>query len=502
MSTNLRAILILGFLLIVLFLGGLYLTARDITVVRLGNLDQIAANISNRYVDKLDPKKLTQAGIKGMLGELDPYSELLEAKAYSGLLEETSGEFEGLGIEVTVKDNFLTVISTLEGTPAHRAGLMPGDRIIEIDGQRAVGLSSDEAVKKLRGEKGTKVKVTVSRPASPAPVQFNITRDVVEVKAVPYYGVMNGKIGYIRLKKFSENATQEVASALAELTKQKIEALILDLRGNPGGLLSQAVEVSGLFLDGKKLIMETRGQDPYQNQKFYSDRKAILPDLPLAVLVDRGSASASEIVAGAIQDWDRGVVIGDTTFGKGMVQSVMELEEGLALKLTTAKYFTPSGRCLQKANGEEGKELASLSWHPEVKPESLPAVEYFTTQKGRKVPGSGGIVPDIIQPGLEFSALQYQLSRDGLFFDFAIEYLSTHPDLEPNFEANEELLRQFLDFIKGQEFHYQSASKVELENLSTLVKEEFDSPGLQERLASLAASVEQEEKNILHRHKE
>src|SRR4030067_470658 len=170
MSTNLRAILILGFLLIVLFLGGLYLTARDITVVRLGNLDQIAANISNRYVDKLDPKKLTQAGIKGMLGELDPYSELLEAKAYSGLLEETSGEFEGLGIEVTVKDNFLTVISTLEGTPAHRAGLMPGDRIIEIDGQKAVGLSSDEAVKKLRGEKGTKVKVTVSRPASPAPV--------------------------------------------------------------------------------------------------------------------------------------------------------------------------------------------------------------------------------------------------------------------------------------------------------------------------------------------
>src|SRR5574341_184471 len=197
MSGNLRAILILGFFLIVLFLGGIYLTARDVMVVKLGDLDQIATNISNRYVDRLDQKKLAEAGIKGMLSELDPYSELLEAKAYTGLLEETAGEFQGLGIEVTVKDNLITVVSTLEGTPAYRAGLQPGDRIIKIDGENAVGISSEEAIRRLRGEKGTKVLVTVSRPGSTGPFEFNIIRDVVEVKAVPYFGVLPNRIGYI-----------------------------------------------------------------------------------------------------------------------------------------------------------------------------------------------------------------------------------------------------------------------------------------------------------------
>ncbi len=502
MSGNPRAVLILGFLLIVLFLGGLYLTVRDINVVRLGNLDQIAANISNRYVDKLDPKELTQAGIKGMLKELDPYSELLEAKAYSGLLEETSGEFQGLGIEVTVKDNFLTVISTLEGTPAHRAGLMPGDRIIRIDGINAVGISADQAVRKLRGEKGTKVKVTVSRPGSLAPLEFSIIRDVVEIKAVPFFGILEGRIGYIRLKRFSEKSSQEVAQSITELVPQKISGLILDLRGNPGGLLSEAVNVSGLFLDGKKLIMETRGQDPYQNQKFYSERKALLPDLPLTVLVDGGSASASEIVAGAIQDWDRGVIIGDTTFGKGMVQSILELEDGLALKLTTAKYFTPSGRCLQRADGQSGSALASIAGHPEVQPESLTPVEYYTTQAGRKVPGSGGIVPDIIQPGMNISGLEYQLSREGIFFDFAVEFLSSHPDIGPELETSEEAFRLFLDFVKGKNFHYESASRLELKDLTLLAGEEFESPGLTQRLTELDRQVEQEEKEIFDRQKE
>lgn len=502
MSGNFKTVLILGFLLVVLFLGGLYLTVRDINVVRLGNLDQIAANISNRYVDKLDPRQLTQAGIKGMLKELDPYSELLEAKAYYGLLEETSGEFQGLGIEVTVKDNFLTVISTLEGTPAHRAGLMPGDRIIRIDGINAVGISADQAVRKLRGEKGTKVKVTVSRPGSQRPLEFNIVRGVVEIKAVPYFEVLEGKIGYIRLKRFSEKSSQEVAQAITELVPQKISGLILDLRGNPGGLLSEAVNVSGLFLDGKKLIMETRGQDPYQNQKFYSERKALLPDLPLTVLVDGGSASAAEIVAGAIQDWDRGVIIGDTTFGKGMVQSILELEDGLALKLTTAKYFTPSGRCLQRADGQTGSPLASLAGHLEVQPESLTPVEYYTTQAGRKVPGSGGIVPDIIQPGIRISGLEYQLSREGIFFDFAVQYLSANPDIGPEFETSQEVFGHFMNFVNEKNFHYESVSEQELENLTYLAEEEFKSPALKQKLADLDWYIQREEKDIFSRQKE
>jgi carboxyl-terminal processing protease len=323
----------------------------------------------------------------------------------------------------------------------------------------------------------------------------------VEIKAVPYFGVLKDKIGYIRLKKFSEKSSQEVAQAISELVPQKISGLILDLRGNPGGLLSEAVEVSGLFLDGKKLIMETRGQDPYQNQQFYSERKALLPDLPLVVLVDGGSASAAEIVAGAIQDWDRGVIIGDTTFGKGMVQSILELEDGLALKLTTAKYFTPSGRCLQRANGESGQLLASVAGHPEVQPETLAPVEYFKTQAGRKVPGSGGIVPDILQPGIRISNLEYQLSREGIFFDFAVAFLSSPPDVGPEFETNEEVFRRFLDFVKSKDFHYESVSKQELENLVYLTDEEFKSPAVKQKLTDLDWYIQQEEKDIFSRQK-
>lgn len=496
MSNYTRATLILGAALTLLLLGGIYFIARDSLVSPLHNLDQIAANISHRYVDRVDPRKLTGAGIQGMLSILDPYSELLEAKAYSGLLEETSGEFQGLGIEIIVKDKLLTVVSTLEGTPAHRAGLVAGDRIIRINRENAVGISSDEAIRRLRGEKGTQVSLTVSRPGSPIPLEFTIYRDVIEIKAVPYYGVVGDKIGYIRLRKFSESASPELASALKDLSSQGISGLILDLRGNPGGLLSQAVEVAGLFLDGKKLIMETRGQDPGLNQKFFSDRKALLPDLPLAVLVDQGSASASEIVAGAIQDWDRGVIIGDTTFGKGMVQSVLELEQGLALKLTTAKYFTPSGRCLQKHNGEEPDQLASLSWQPKGKPDSLTEVQYFQTRAGRSVPGSGGIVPDLVVPAPKLSGLQYQLTREGLFFDFAVDYASRDPDIRPDFEVTEEVYNRFVEFVRSQDFKYQSTSELELQNLSQTAGEEFNSPILKEKLAVLDWWLKQEEKNL------
>jgi len=502
MSNNTRASIILGLALVFLLAGGIYLTARDVLVTRLSNLDQIAVNLSNRYVDRIDPEELKEAGIQGMLSILDPYSELLEAKAYTGLLEETSGEFQGLGIEIIVKDRLLTVVSTLEGTPAHRAGLLAGDKIIKIDGENAIGISSEEAVKKLRGEKGTKIRLTVSRPSSTIPLELTLNREVIEIKTVPYYGLIGKGIGYLRLKRFSENASLEVASAVKELNQSKLSGLILDLRGNPGGLLSQAIEVAGLFLDGKKLIMETRGQDVSQNQKFYSERKGILPDLPLAVLVDGGSASASEIVAGAIQDWDRGIIIGDTTFGKGMVQSVLELDEGLALKLTTAKYFTPSGRCLQKENGGEISQLASLGWHPGSKPDSSAPIQYFQTEAGRKVPGSGGIVPDIIVSGLKLSALEYQLSREGSFFDFAVEYLGHHPNLTIDFEVSDEVYSQFMKFAQGKDFKYRSASRLELENLSKMAEEEFSSPTLKQRMAVLEWFIRQEEKNIFQNLKE
>jgi carboxyl-terminal processing protease len=500
--SRLRINIILFLVLAFLLVGGIYLTGRDLMVARLSNLDQIAVNLSNRYVDKIDPLILREAGIRGMLSILDPYSELLEAKAYSGLLEETSGEFQGLGIEIIVKDRFLTVVSALEGTPAYRAGLLAGDRIIKIEGENAIGITSEEAVQKLRGEKGSKVRITVTRPGTVRPLEFTVTRDVIEIKAVPYYGLIGDETGYIRLKRFSEGSHLEVAEAIKELTNLNMKSLILDLRGNPGGLLSQAVEVAGLFLDGKKLIMETRGQDAALNQKFYSDNKAILPDLPLAVLVDNGSASASEIVAGAIQDWDRGVIIGDTTFGKGMVQSLLELEEGLALKLTTAKYFTPSGRCLQKDSGTGPGGLAGLDWHPETRTETQKSGQTFTTQAGRKVPGSGGIVPDILVTGRQWSTLNFQLYSQGMFFDFAVKYLSSNPEIGPALEVSEKVYQQFLRFLKEKNFEYNSETLLEIEQLKQTFKEEFAWPALEENISGLERQVHQEEINIFQRQKE
>jgi carboxyl-terminal processing protease len=246
-------------------------------------------------------------------------------------------------------------------------------------------------------------------------------------------------------------------------------------------------------------------QDSLRNQQFTLTLNNIPTNLvfdPNYWILSADTLKTYPHLAGAIQDWDRGVIIGDTTFGKGMVQSLLELEDGLALKLTTAKYFTPSGRCLQRSEGQRGEEIASLTWHPPAKTDSISEVQYFTTQAGRKVPGSGGIVPDIMEPGWEVSPLQYQLSREGIFFDFAVDYLSQHPQVEQNFEVTEEVYRHFLDFVKSKNFQYQSASKIELENLGYVAEEEFGSEVLKQKISILDWFVKQEERNIFQQRKE
>jgi len=501
MNSSKKWSVIFGILIFLIIVAGLSFSFKDKLFVGLKTYQQIAAVISSRYVDAVEPQILVQAGIKGMLSVLDPYSEYLEEKEYRGLIEETQGQFEGVGLEIGVKNQFLTVISPVEGGPAYRAGILAGDKIIKINGEEAVGITGAEAVKRLRGPKGSQVVITISRPGLAKPIDYKISRDVIEIKTVPYYGLLDNKIGYIRLKKFTETSTAEITKALLELKSQNAAGIILDLRGNPGGLLTQAVEVASLFLGDKKLILETKGQDEAQNQKYLAGENAVCPDLPLVVLVDEGSASASEIVAGAIQDWDRGVVIGDTTFGKGLVQTVLRLPNDNALKLTTAKYFTPSGRCIQKKENGSKLEQLELAERPDFKPtaQALDTNFIFYTKKGRKVLGEGGIIPDIVVPRPKFNPLIYNLLREDLFSEFAAENFPNNSGIDQNFEVNWEILRNFRRFLRQKNFSYQTMTELQLEELKKTAQEELSSANLDYSLEHINQSIQEEKQKAFNR---
>ncbi|OGC74868.1 MAG: hypothetical protein A2145_04675 [candidate division Zixibacteria bacterium RBG_16_40_9] len=494
MNPSKRWSFLFGFLIFIIVVAGLSYSFKDKLFIGLKTYQQIAAVISSRYVDAVDPQTLVQAGIKGMLSVLDPYSEYLEQREYQGLIEETQGQFEGVGMEIGIRKQFLTVISPIEGGPAYRAGIQAGDKIIKINGESAEGITADQAVKKLRGPKGTEVLITISRPGLAKPITYKLTRDVVEIKTVPYYGLIDKNIGYIRLKKFTETSTAELTQALLELKSQNASGIILDLRGNPGGLLTQAVEVASLFLGDKKLILETKGQDQSQNQKYLAGEKAVCPDLPLVVLVDEGSASASEIVAGAIQDWDRGVVIGDTTFGKGLVQTVLRLPNENALKLTTAKYFTPSGRCIQKKENGPNLDQFGLATRSDFKAGSAASDTNFTfyTKRGRKVSGEGGIIPDLVVSRPQFNPLIYNLLREDLFFEFALEYVAKNSEIDQNFEVNWEILKQFRRFLWQKNFTYQTMTEMQLEELKGIALEELSSPNLNFSLDQINPIIQEE----------
>lgn len=445
-------------------------------------MDQVAAKVAENYVEDVNIDTLVSAGIYGMLGQLDPYSEYLEPKPLDQLIEDTRGSFEGIGIEIAIQADSLTVVTPLEGSPASRAGLVAGDRIVTIDGKPTAGISTEEAAKLLRGPKGTEVNVGIMRGGASEPIPFTITRGLIELKAVPYYGMVGDGIGYIRLNRFSNQAAEELAQAVEELKKQNPKGVILDLRANPGGLLEEAVGISELFLQPNQLVVETRGRRTDQNQKFFSGRPSILPDVPLVVAVDEGSASAAEIVAGAVQDWDRGVVVGNQTFGKGLVQSLLGLPEGRALKLTTARYYTPSGRSIQKQERAGG-----------LKNDSAATAEKFKTKKsGRTVVGGGGITPDVETERPKYSPLEIELGRRALIWEFGVHYSDDHPDIRENFEVTEPVITEFRRFLKEKKFSYRSAAEEELKKLDSLAREGTFSATTQKKLDELKLALEAE----------
>jgi len=340
--------MVAGFTMALLIIsgGGRHeVTAVEDSYERLKVFTEVLSLIQANYVDEAKPRDLIYGGIKGMLETLDPHSSFLPPDIFKEMQVETQGSFGGLGIEITVKDRQLTVVAPIEGTPADRAGLHPGDRIVKIDGNPTKDMTLQEAVRKLRGPKGTSVTLTILREESPGPFDLTLVREVIEVKSVRAKDLGDG-IAYIRISSFQERTGKDLVKAIEQFQKNGISALVLDLRNDPGGLLNQAVQVSDLFLDKGQLIVYTEGRIKNQDLRFSAEHGTQVPKVPMVVLVNGGSASASEIVAGALQDWKRALVLGTKTFGKGSVQTVIPLSDGSGLRLTTAKYYTPKGRSI------------------------------------------------------------------------------------------------------------------------------------------------------------
>ncbi|MFH1006869.1 MAG: S41 family peptidase, partial [Candidatus Latescibacterota bacterium] len=462
--------------------------------------------IANNYVEEIEHEKIIQAGIEGMLEQLDPYTQFLNTQARVDQLRiDTTGEFGGLGIQIAVLNNAPTVISPIDGTPAYHIGLQAGDRIVKIEGDPTLGMSLEEVVSILRGKPGTPVTITIERTGEETPLDFTIVREIIKVKSVTLAEKVTETIGYVRLARFREgesnSATHELSEAIQHLKDQDIQAFILDLRSNPGGLLSEACSVADLFLDKGQLIVFTKGRAPHQNRELFAEEDPFLdPAIPMVVLVGPGSASASEIVAGAIQDHDRGLIVGTPTFGKGSVQTLHRIGRDKELKLTTALYYTPSGRSIHKWHREEAESPLASEGKTERHrgilsvPRDTTAQEIFFTDDRRVVYGGGGITPDVMVEPAKPSAFLLALERGRVFFNFAVQYAALHPDMGSDFVVDDGMLSDFQHYLNdpAHPFTYPLPGKTQIEALEALVEEEGYDGGIKRQLADLKGALERE----------
>jgi carboxyl-terminal processing protease len=411
--------------------------------------------VSESFVDSKESTELYQMAVDGMLEQLgDPHTSLMPAQDYERLRLQTQGEYGGIGVSIDRRGGWITVISPLPGTPGMRAGLQAGDQIIEVEGESTREWDTDLAVSKLRGPKGSPVNILIARGGVDQPIPIRIVREEIKIQAVPAAYMVEGNVGYVELTSFSENSTTELRDAIRKLRADGARGLILDLRGNPGGLLDQGVTVADLFLERGQTIVETKGRSENQNQRAAARTADQFPGLPVVVLVGPQSASASEIVAGALQDHDRALVVGRTTYGKGSVQSLYALEDNNWLKITTARWYTPVGRSIQKPYGidahlveeDVGEEAAADS-------SEKPA---YRTDSGRTVYGGGGIHPDLVlapdtttlDERLFVQAMQRNFAE---YFNarlsYAVSYIRETPNLRPNFEVTPAMLDRFYDVM-------------------------------------------------------
>lgn len=457
---------------------------------------KVYKEIALNYVDEIDPDRFVRAGIDGMLKTLDPYTTYLSERESDEIDLVTTGKYGGVGITIGMRDGMVTVVNLIEGFSAAKQGIQTGDRILEIDVKSMVGATLDQVRNMVRGAPGTEVKMKVERDGESQPLEFVLLREEIPVRNVAYAGFVESGIGYIRLERFSRTAGDDVRNAIKELrVKGQLRGLVLDLRDNPGGLLDIAVDVSEKFLPESSLVVSTRGRRSDSERKYYSDEKPMLSDVPLAVLANRNSASASEIVAGAIQDLDRGIVVGTRTFGKGLVQTISRISESSSLKITTARYYTPSGRCIQELDYFHRTKDGDVT----VLPDSL-RKEYRTVHN-RKVFEAGGIVPDTTVSEPEQIKPIAEMYRKAMFFKYANRFASQKKIIPDNFTVTDEILSDFENFLKEKNFEYQEETETKLKELRELAEKARYGSSFQEGVEQLAVLVKGEKMRVFERYK-
>lgn len=456
-------VLILGFS--VLHLSRLRAGAKDI-YEKLQVLTDIIGIVNENYVEEVDWENTMEGAYRGLLEELDPHSTYIPAKRFETVQEEFEGEFQGIGIEYDIIDGYITVISPIIGTPAEQVGLQSGDKFLKIDNESAYKISRDETKKRLRGKKGTKVVVNVLRPGVKEPFDVTIIRDDIPLYSVSGYFMLDEKTAYILMNRFAEKTHREFLDAMESLKEAGMESLILDLRYNSGGYMNQAIDILDEFVPAGDTLVYTKGRIRSANDVYISRSGGKYEELPVAVLINRGSASASEIVSGSLQDLDRGLIIGETSFGKGLVQRQWNMRDGSAVRVTVARYYTPSGRLIQRPydNGTARyyEELYTLpdSTFSDSLDKHLENQPTFSTKNGRIVYGGGGITPDIIVKrnyDLSESTMRIFSENVRVFFKFAQEYGRKHPEYQTNpdnfiyevsFDSN--FILEFYEFASGE----------------------------------------------------
>ncbi|HUH74294.1 MAG TPA: S41 family peptidase [Chitinophagales bacterium] len=454
--------------------------------------------LNSYYVDDLDPNIVMKSAIDGMLEELDPYTNYIPSSDIDDYEFQTTGKYGGIGAIIGEKDGNVFVRQPYEGSPAQKAGLLSGDIILEIDGKSANNKKSEDIRQLLLGQPNTPVTLKINRAITSDTLTFTFNREQINIGNVPYYGILKDDIGYIRLDQFTEDASLNVANALKDLkSKNTLKGIVLDLRNNPGGLLQEAVGICNIFIDKGMEVVETRGKVQDVNKKYMTNSKAIDTETPLIVLINEGSASASEIVSGVIQDYDRGLVIGQRTFGKGLVQIPRPLPYKARLKVTAYKYYIPSGRCIQAIDysnrDNEGKAP--------IIADSLRKV--FYTKSGRPVKDGAGIEPDLKLEEEVFAPISISLYTKDLYFKYANIYRNAHPKLDSNkiFSLSDDEFNQFIEFIADKEYDYTTKTEDMLSSLIETAKDESYYSGISDALDVLKSNMKHDKNQDVVKHK-
>lgn len=456
--------------------------------------------VNTYYVDSVQPGDLMKKGIDAMLKSLDPYTIFVpESDIEDYRMTHISAEYGGIGALVHSRNGEVEISEVYEGFPAQKAGLQVGDRIISVNGMSTQGKKVDDVTEVMKGQRNTTVKLMIRREGVDQPIEKIITRDEIKFKNVPYYGMVGPSTGYIRLTQFLENSGQEVREALVALKQNpEMKSLIFDLRGNGGGLLRDAVDIVNLFVDNNQKIVSQRGKIREMNIEYLATKPAVDPDIPIVVLVDRGSASASEIVTGALQELDRAVVVGQRTFGKGLVQQTYNLSYNTLLKVTIAKYYTPSGRCIQSLDYAHRSSSGNVA----KVPDSL--ITEYKTKGGRSVYDGSGVYPDIYTDPSYYSPIAMSLVSNYHFFDYANKYFREHPSIPPakEFQLSESDYSDFVSYLSGKKYDYKDRSEEKMQDLEKSLKHDKHYDQLKAEFETMQRAISNNKSKDLQNHKQ